>query len=230
MKYEIKGGNLPAVVCTMQEGERIIADSGAMSWMSGNMAMETQASGGLEGAIGRFFAKEHIFQNTYTAEGGQGMIAFSSKMPGEIRPVRITPGQGLIIQKGAFLASETGVRMEAHIQGSLAKGWFGGEGFVLSRLSGEGTAFLEIDGSAVEYSLGEGQEIVISTGCLAAMDATCRMDVKAVDGLANALFGGESLFNTAVKGPGKVLLQTMPAEDMAAALMPYTSQRRRFGF
>ena len=226
MKYNITGDNLPVVICTLDAGEQMITERGSMSWMSPNMKMETTSNGGLGKALGRMFSGEALFQNRYTAQGGPGMIAFASSFPGAIRAFTITPGSDLIVQKSAFLAAEPGVELSVHFQKKLGAGFFGGEGFIMQRLSGSGTAFVEIDGAAVEYSLGPGQKIVIDTGYLAAMDATCQMDIQTVPGVKNALFGGEGMFNTLVTGPGRVILQTMPVTgfvEIIAALLPTKS-------
>lgn len=221
MTYEIKGGNLPAVVCEVNQGETMITESGGMAWMSPNMKMETSTGGGIGKAFARVFANEHMFQNTYTAEGGPGTIAFTSSFPGEIRAVEITPGNSLIVQKSAWLASEVGVEVSTFFQKKLGAGLFGGEGFVMSKLSGQGTAFLEISGSAVEYELNAGEQITVATGFLAAMSESCTMDIVSIKGVKNVLFGGESFFNTVITGPGKVLIQTMPVSRVASALIPY---------
>lgn len=221
MRYEIKGDNLPAVLCHVEENEAMITESGGLAWMSPNMKMETHATGGVGKAFARAFASEHMFQCTYTAEGGPGMIAFSSSFPGEIRAVEITPQHSVIIQKSAFLASETGVQMETILQKKIGAGFFSGEGFIISKLTGCGTAFLEINGSVVEYDLKEGEKIVCATGYMAAMEETCDLDIVSVKGVKNVLFGGESFFNTVITGPGKVLIQTMPIPRVAAALIPY---------
>ncbi len=221
MTYEIKGGNLPAVICQVNEGETMVTESGGLAWMTPNMKMETTTGGGIGKAFARAFANEHMFQCRYTAEGGPGMIAFTSSFPGEIRPVEIKPGQGVIVQKSAYLASEPGVEMTTFFQKKVGAGFFSGEGFIMTKLSGEGMAFLEVNGSVVEYELAEGQEMVLATGFLAAMSETCTMDIVTIKGVKNVLFGGESLFNTVVKGPGKVMIQTMPIVRVAEALMPY---------
>lgn len=221
MTYEIKGGNLPAVVCQVESGEAMLSESGSLAWMSSNMKMETHAGGGIGKAFGRMFAGEHMFQNTYTAEGGPGMIAFTSSFPGEIRAVEIGPGKEVIIQKSAFLAAETGVEISTYFQKKLGAGFFGGEGFIMSKLSGQGTAFLEINGAVVEYELAAGQTITVATGFLAAMSESCSIDIVTIKGVKNVLFGGESFFNTVVTGPGKVLLQTMPIVRLAESLIPY---------
>lgn len=222
-KYEIVGGNLPVVICELSAGECMITESGSMSWMSPNMRMETTSGGGMKKMMGRFLSGEAMFQNRFTAEGGDGMIAFASSFPGAIKALDIRPGRSMIVQKSAFLASEEGVELSMYFQKRLGKGLFGGEGFVMQKLSGNGTAFVEIDGYAVEYDLKAGQEIVVSTGYLAAMEDTCTMDIVAVKGAKNMLLGGEGIFNTVVRGPGKVILQTMPISNVAELLTPYFS-------
>ncbi len=226
MKYKIEGGNLPAVICTLEDGESMITESGGMSWMSPNMKMETTSNGGIGKAFGRMFTGEAMFQNRYTAQGGSGMIAFASSFPGCIRAVEIGPGRELIVQKSGFLASETGVEMSVFFQKKLGSGLFGGEGFIMQKLSGQGMAFLEFDGHVIEYELNKEQSIVVDTGYLAAMDATCTMEIKSVPGVKNALFGGEGLFNTVVNGPGKVYLQTMPINHVAAVLRSVMPEAR----
>lgn len=221
MQYKIQGEPLPVVVCTLEAGEKMITEKGSMSWMSPNMKMETTTNGGIGKALGRMFSGEALFQNTYTAEGGEGMIAFASSFPGSIRAVEIRPNEGIIVQKSAFLASEQGVNLSVHFQKKVGSGLFGGEGFIMQKLSGQGMAFIEIDGYAVEYELSAGQSIVIDSGYLAAMSESCRMEIQTVAGLKNKVFGGEGFFNTVVTGPGKVMLQTMPISAVASTLRPY---------
>ena len=221
MKYEIVGESMPAVICELQANESMITESGSMAWMSPNMDMSTNAGGSLGRAFGRLFSGESIFQNVYTAQGGPGMIAFASSFPGSIRAVEITPQRPVVVQKSGFLAAVSSVELSVFFQKKLGAGFFGGEGFIMQKLSGSGTAFLEIDGSAVEYDLAPGQRLVVDTGNLAMMDATCSIDIQTVKGVKNVLFGGEGLFLTVVTGPGKVILQTMPISGMAAALIPF---------
>ena len=220
MKYEIIGEPMPVVVCNLADGETMITERGSMCWMTPNMEMQTKA-GGVGKAFGRMFSGDSMFQNLYTARGGAGMIAFASSFPGSIRAVQITPDQPVVVQKSGFLASEMGVELSVFFQKKLGSGFFGGEGFIMQKLSGQGMAFLEIDGYAVEYQLGPGQQIVVDTGNLAMVDATCSIDVQAVKGVKNMLFGGEGIFNTVVTGPGRVVLQTMPVSGVAAALSPF---------
>ena len=219
MKYEIKGGELPVVVCFMDAGETMITEKGSMSWMSPNMKMETTSNGGVGKALGRMFAGEAIFQNRYTAEGGPGMIAFASSFPGQIRPWEIAPGKEIVVQKAGFLAAQESVELSIFFQKKLGSGLFGGEGFIMQKISGHGLAFLEFDRSVIEYVLQPGQQIVVDTGYLAAMEATCNMEIRTVPGIKNMMFGGEGLFNTVITGPGRVWLQTMPISNVAGAIM-----------
>ncbi|MCI7679597.1 TIGR00266 family protein [Hornefia butyriciproducens] len=220
MQYRIEGTPLPVVICNVEPGETLITEKGAMSWMSPNMKMETNA-GGFGKALGRMFSGESIFLNRYSAQGGPGEIAFATSFPGSIKAYDIAPGREIVAQKSSFLASEAGVELSVFFQKKIGSGLFGGEGFIMQKLSGHGTAFLEIDGSVVEYELGSGQSIIVDTGYLAAMDATCSIEIVTVPGLKNMVFGGEGVFNTVIHGPGKVLLQTMPINSVAGALIPY---------
>lgn len=220
MKYEIIGGSLPAVICHLESGETLITEGGSMSWMSPNMKMETTSGGGVKKALGRMFAGESLFLNRYTAQG-QGMIAFASSFPGAIKAVQITPDKPLIVQKKSFLAAESTVDVSMHFSKKMGAGLFGGEGFIMQKLSGSGIAFIEIDGHAVEYDLKPGQQIVVDTGHLASMDHTCSLDVVTIPGAKNMFLGGEGLFNTVITGPGRVTIQTMPVYKVAEAIRPY---------
>ena len=220
MRYEIKGEPMPVVICHLAAGESMITEKGSMVWMTPNMQMSTGA-GGLGKAFGRMFSGETIFQNTYTAVGGEGMIAFASSFPGSILAIPITPNNPIIVQKSGFLAAETGVELSVFFQRKFRAGLFGGEGFIMQKLSGNGMAFIEIDGTAFEYQLADGQSMIVDTGNLAMADATCSIDIQTVKGVKNLLFGGEGLFNTVVTGPGSVTFQSMPVSAVAAALIPH---------
>ncbi|MEE0755668.1 TIGR00266 family protein [Allofournierella sp.] len=221
MQYQIAGEPLPVVTCQLAAGETMITERGSMSWMTPNMKMETTTNGGLGKAFGRLLAGEALFQNRYTAQGGPGLIAFVSSFPGSIRAFEIGPGKELVVQKSGFLAAEAGVELSVFFQKKLGSGFFGGEGFIMQKLSGQGIAFAEFDGHVVEYELAAGQSLVVDTGYIAAMDATCSMDIVTVPGVKNAFFGGEGLFNTVVSGPGHIWLQTMPISSVAAVLRPF---------
>lgn len=219
MNYEIKGGSFPVVICNLASGEQMITEKGSMVWMSPNIHMDTRG-GGLGRMFSKAFSGESIFQNIYTANGS-GMIAFGSSFPGMIKAVNIGPGQEMIVQKSAFLASEAGVDLSIHFSKKLGAGIFGGEGFIMQRLSGYGTAFIEIDGELVEYELKPGQQIVVDTGNVAGFTPGVQMDIRQVPGMKNMLFGGEGIFNTVLTGPGRIWLQTMPICNVAASIRPY---------
>ena len=218
MRYTIEGGNLPVVICTLSDGEQMLTEKGAMSWMTPNMEMKTSMEGGLGKAFGRAFSGESMFMNTYTTRGGEGLIAFASSFPGRILAIPIAPGAEIIVQKTAFLAAEAGVQLSTHFSRKIGAGFFGGEGFIMQRLSGQGMAFLEMDGHVVEYDLAPGQSLMIDSGHLAAMTATVQMTVETVKGVKNVVFGGEGLFNTRLTGPGHIWIQTMPFSKLAGLL------------
>lgn len=221
MNYRIEGDTLPVVIMNLEAGESIITEGGGMSWMSPNMLMETTTNGGIGKVLGRAFSGDTLFQNIYTAQGGPGKIAVASCFPGSIKAFEITPGNAMILQKSAFLASSRGVELSMHFRKKLGSGLFGGEGFIMQKVAGNGIVFAEFDGHVVEYNLEAGQQIVVDTGHLAAMSESCQMDIKTVPGVKNILFGGEGIFNTYITGPGRVWLQTMPISNMASTLAQY---------
>lgn len=220
MNYEIKGGSFPIVICQLSDGEQMITEKGSMVWMSPNMDMQTTGGGGLGKMFSKAFAGESMFQNVYTSRG-QGMITFGSSFPGKIIPLQLSPGRDFIVQKSAFLAGESGVNISVHFNRKIGVGLFGGEGFIMQRLSGSGIAFIEIDGDLVEYQLAPGQQIVVDSGNVAGFESGVNMDIQQVRGAKNVLFGGEGLFNTVLTGPGRIWLQTMPIINVANAIRPY---------
>ncbi len=225
MQYKVIGEPFPVLECKLGSGESINCEAGAMSWMTPNMDMKT-SGGGVGKMLGKMFSGENMFQNTYTAIGGEGMIAFASSFPGSIRALEITPDHPVVVQKRGYLASQPGVELSVFFQKKGMAGFFGGEGFIMQKLSGRGTAFVELDGSVVEYDLGPGEKMLVETGHIAMMDSSCSIDVKKVKGVKNVFLGGEGLFNTEVTGPGKVWVQTMPISNLAnmlSSLMPSKS-------
>ena len=219
MQYELKGGAFPVVVCRLSSGEGMITEKGSMVWMTPNMEMTTTGGGS-----GKMFSKaltgESMFQNIYTARG-EGMITFGSSFPGQILPLEVTPGKSFILQKSAFLASEAGVQLSMHVNQKLGAGFFGGEGFIMQKLTGNGIAFAEVDGELVEYTLAPGEQLVGDTGYVMGFELSVSMDIQQVKGLKNMVLGGEGLFNTVLTGPGKIWLQTMPISGVAAAIQPF---------
>lgn len=224
MKYEITGAPMPVVTCTLDTNESMFNEGGSMCWMTPNMQMQTTSNGGVGKIFSRLISGEKLFQNIYTAVDFPGRISFASSFPGDIVALDITPGKEYIMQKSSFLAATRGVELSVHIQKKLGAGFFGGEGFIMQKLSGSGMAFIEIDGSATEYVLQQGESIVIDTGYLVLAESTCSIDVQTIKGAKNILFGGEGIFNTVVTGPGKIVLQSMPIQKTAMAIYPYLPQ------
>ena len=221
IKYEIEGGSLPVLICHPEAGETIVTQRGAMSWMSPNMIMDTNTGGGIKKMFGRMFTGESLFLNEYTAEGGEGMIALATTLPGRIIPFEVTPGNAIVVQKGGFLAMEKGLDMSVFFQKKIGVGFFGGEGFLMQKISGTGMVFVEIDGYCKEYDLAAGESIILDTGYLAAMSETCSMEIQSVSGIKNVFLGGEGLFLTKVTGPGRVYVQSLPIQQLAKRISPY---------
>ena len=220
MRYEIEGGSLPALVIQLEPGEGLVSESGGRTWIRGPITTNVKADGGLGGSIGRMFSGESLFLNHYKANGA-GEIAFTSSFPGRIISRQLAPGESVICQKRAFLCATEGTKLEIFFRKKVGAGLFGGEGFIMQKVTGPGLAFFEIDGYCKEYNLAAGEQLVCDTGVVAMMDPTCEMDVRMVGSVKNALFGGEGFFNTRVSGPGHVWLQTMPASALAGAVRPY---------
>ena len=221
MQYEIRGGQFPVVICTLAANETMITESGSMVWMTPNMRMETTGGGGLGKMFSKALSGENLFQNHYTAQGGPGMIAFGSSFPGKIMALELAPGRDFILQKRAFLASESTVKLDIHFNKKASVGIFGGEGFIMQRVSGSGMVFAEIDGELVEYQLAAGQQMIVDTGNVAGFEPSVSIEIQQVQGLKNKMLGGEGFFNTVLTGPGRIWLQTMPISGVATAIQPY---------
>lgn len=220
MQYEIKCAPFPVVVCGIQQGESMITESGAMAWMTPGIEMQTKG-GSVGKALGRLFTGESLFLNIYTAQQPDREIAFAAKFPGKIIPIEISQGYNMVVQKSGFLACTSGVELSIAYKKKISASLFGGEGFIMQKLSGQGTAFIEIDGDVVPYELQAGEVKIINTGALAMMDESVTMEIEMVKGVKNIFFGGEGLFLTKVTGPGRIWLQTMPISNLAESLIPY---------
>ena len=216
MQYNIIGGSFPAALCKMNKGDEILCQNGAMIWMDSGIEMKTEG-GGIGKALGKMFTGEAMFSNRYIANN-LGEIAFSASFPGEIRAIELTPGHGIIAQKGAYLASDPTVDMSVFFQKKIMGGFFGGEGFIMQKFTGTGTLLIEVNGSSYEYNLLPGEKKIIDTGYLIMMEDTCTMDIEKIKGVKNIVLGGEGLFNTVITGPGKILLQTMPVNKLVETI------------
>ena len=221
MEYEITGKSFPIVRMKLQKGETVKTESGGMTYMSSGITMDTNTSGGIMKGLGRVLSGDTFFLTHYTAETDYEEIAFSAAFPGRIIPYELNGSNTLIAQKNAFLVAENDVDLDIFLQKTLGAGIFGGEGFVLQKLSGKGTAFLEISGDIIERELQPGERIRVDPGHVAALQETVEFDIERVKGAKNMLFGGEGIFFATLTGPGKVWLQSMPLSRLAEALIPY---------
>ena len=222
MEYKIIGTTLQAVILELDPGETVYSESGGMAWMSSNIHMQTSGrGGGLGGVFKRAVTGESLFLVEYTSQGGKGIISFASDFPGKIIPVNLSQGQSMICQKSAFLCAEKTVGLDIHFRKRLGAGLFGGEGFILQKITGPGVAFVCLDGEIVEYTLEANQALKVDTGHVAMYEPSVSFDVEMVQGLSNIFFGGEGLFLATLRGPGRIWLQTMPTSNLARAIMPH---------
>ena len=227
MEHKIIGKTVPAVEFTLNKGESLYTQSGAMAWMTTDMSLETNTKGGVMKGLGRVFSGESLFMNTYTATKDNQKVAFAATVPGAILDLKLTKDHpGLIVQKGSFLCAEPTIELKVAFRKKLGAGLFGGEGFILEDISGTGNVFLEVDGDQIVKELQPGEVIKVDTGNVVAFEKTVNYEIERVHGVKNILFGGEGLFLTKLTGPGKIILQTQNFGDFAGRiirLMPKSS-------
>jgi len=221
MRYEIKGTLLQAVDVYLSQGESVYTESGGMAWMRGDIEMKTGTKGGLMAGLGRKLAGESLFMTTYTCRSGEGLVVFTPEAPGQVLDFHLQPGQSLICQKDAFMCAEASVKLEMHFRKKLGTGFFGGEGFILQKVTGPGAVFLEIPGEMREYTLGAGETMQVDPGHIALFEPTVSYDISTVKGVTNILFSGEGLFLANLTGPGRVWLQSLPLSNLAGKLAKY---------
>ena len=221
MRYEIHGDILPSLDVSLEAGEAVYTESGGMAWMKGELKMESNTRGGLLAGLGRALAGESLFMTTYTCERGTGLITFTPEAPGRILAFELGPGQSLICQKDAFMAAQEGVQLQMHFRKRLGTGLFGGEGFILQKVTGPGVVFLEIAGDVREYDLQPGEVMKVDPGHIALYEPTVDYDLTTVKGITNILFSGEGLFLATLRGPGKIWLQSMPLANLAAKIREF---------
>lgn len=221
MEYHIIGTTLQAVVINLPQEQQVFSERGGMSWMTDNIDMQTNAEGGIGGVFKRMFSGESIFMVTFTAKGGAGKIGFSAEFPGKVIPLNLGEGQEMICQKDAFMCAERSVSLDIHFRKKLGAGFFGGEGFIMQKITGPGVAFIEMDGEIVEETLGPGEVLKVDTGHVAMYEPSVDFDIQMIKGFKNILFGGEGLFLATLRGPGRVWLQTMPAINLAKKIAQY---------
>lgn len=226
--YQIVGTTLQAVILQVEPGQQIYSETGGMAWMSGNVEMNTNTGGGggglggmLGGMVKRAISGESLFIIDYSVTGGRGLVAFAAEFPGKIVPLNLAAGQQMVCQRDAFMCAEKSVKLDIHFRRKLGAGLFGGEGFILQRLTGPGLAFVELDGEVVEYTLEPGQVLKVDTGHVAMFEPSVEFDIEMMRGFRNILFGGEGLFLATLRGPGRVWLQTMPIVNIAKKIAEY---------
>ena len=219
MEYKIIGNVVPAVELTLNKGDSMYTQAGSMAWRTPNISLETSSKGGILGGLGRMVSGESFFMNTYTSLNDGEKIAFAAHVPGKIVELKLDGSNGYTIQKGAFLCATPGVECKVALNKKLSTGFFGGEGFVLQSLSGEGTTFIEIDGDSQEIVLNPGETMYVDTGNVVAFDSTVTYDVEMIKGAKNIFFGGEGLFLTKLVGPGKIILQTFNFNDLTQRII-----------
>lgn len=225
MHYKIEGNVFPTLEIQLTQGESVFTESGGMAWMSQGIDMSTSTRGGLMAGIGRALAGESLFMVTYACKAQAGKVTFTPEAPGLILDMDLSPNQSLICQKDTFLCAEQSVQMEIHFSRRLGAGIFGGEGFILQKITGPGKAFLAIPGDVIERDLAPGEKLLIDPGHIAMFEPSVNYDINMVKGLKNVIFAGEGLFLATLTGPGKVWLETMPIANLAAKIRKYIPTR-----
>ena len=226
MEHKIVGTTMPVLEVTLQPGESVVAEGGELSWMTSAVELHTAASGkagakGVFGAMKRAVAGGTLFMTDYTATGSPGMVAFATKVPGQIKQLDLDGTQQFMVHRGGYLCGVPGVVLEIGFQQKLSAGFFGGEGFILQRVSGTGAAWIELDGEVVEYDLPPGEVLKVHPGHVGLFDASVSFEIERVKGIKNMLFGADALFLAKLTGPGRVYLQTLPLANLAAAIAQY---------
>ena len=205
----------------LKGGESVYTESGGMAWMRGSFDMDTSTRGGIGAGLGRMLAGESLFLTTYTCKSPDGLITFTPEVPGKIIDVKLEAGQSLICQKDSFMCAEESIKLEMHFRKKLGAGLFGGEGFILQKITGPGTAFVEIPGEVRKIELKPAEQIKVDPGHIAMFEPSVEYDISGVKGLKNVLFSGEGLFLATLTGPGTVWLQSLPLSNLAMKLARY---------
>ena len=226
MNYEIVGKTVPAVEVTLNKGEAMYSQKGGMSWQTEGISMQTNARGGVMKSIGRMFAGESMFMNTYTSNVDGAKIAFATTVPGDIIPINLNEHNGFTIQKNSFLCAEPNVEMSIALTKRFSAGLFGGEGFILQKAQGSGMLFLEVDGDPIERILAPGEVLKVDTGNVVGFESTVSYEIETIKGLGNIFLGAEGLFLTKLTGPGKVIVQTQNFGDFAGRILSMMPKNR----
>ena len=229
MQYKITGDNLQIVTLEMDKGDKVYSEAGSMVYLSPNIHMAAKARGGVLKGLGRKLAGETFFLTEFTPIDGKGFAAFAGNAPGTILPLETDAAREYIVQKDAFLCAEDSINLSITFQKRLGSIFFGGEGFILEKISGKGLAFIHACGDFIKMDLKEGESIKVDTGSVVGWEASVDYDIQRVKGIKTIFFGGEGLFLTHLKGPGKIILQSMTLHNLARALMPFLPHQQSSG-
>jgi len=225
MQSRITGTTMPVLEFMLDPNESIISEAGELSWMGSSIQMTTHTQfgggGGIFGAIKRVAGGGSLFMTEYRAMGVPGELAFATKLPGHIVPVEVAPGHEYMIHRQGFLCATPQIQLGVGFQQSLGAGIFGGDGFLLQRVSGQGTAWLELSGELVMRDLKPGENLRVHPGHVGAFQASVSFQITTVPGIKNMIFGGDGIFLASLTGPGRVWLQTLPISKLAHAIEKY---------
>ncbi len=223
LKYDIQGDNLEVVRVHLKSGQELIAEAGKMVYKTPDVAWETKMTGEgiggkLMGALKRKLTGESLFLTHFKTNGGPGEVGFSGDFPGRIQAFDLAAGQSVLVQRDGFIVAEASVKLDIAFTKKIGAGLFGGEGFILQKLTGPGVAFIHAGGDFVEFELSAGEVLQVDTGCIVAFDSSVSYDIEFAGGIATGIFGGEGLFLATLKGPGKAVIQTMTLSKLRRQL------------
>ena len=231
MQSRIQGTTMPVLEILLQPGESVFSEAGELSWMTQSIQMTTHTQmgggGGFFGVLKRVAGGGSIFMTEYMAQGAQGEIAFATKVPGHILPIEVGQGQEFMIHRHGFLCATDQVTIGVGFQQSLGAGIFGGDGFLLQKLAGYGTAWIELSGEVIVKDLAPGEMLRVHPGHVGAFMSSVSFQITTVPGIKNIIFGGDGLFLAQLVGPGRVWLQTLPISRLAHQILEYAPSERR---
>ena len=228
MQYKLSGTVMQTLEIDLAPGETVYSQTNCMCWMNESIEMDTHTGGGFFAGLKRSFGGGSFFITEFSARGA-GHVAFAPRFPGTIMPVALRDGQSLVCRKETFLVAEKSVKLELAWQQRLGAGVFGGEGFILQKVTGPGTVWLDLSGEVVERDLAPGEKLLVNAGHVGVIDPTVNFDIQMVKGFRNILFGGEGLFLATLTGPGHIALQSMPILNLAEEIGRYLPQTSRGG-
>lgn len=223
MEYQINGTTMQTLEIVLTPGESVYSQTHQMAWMGPNMTMATNAGGGIWKALQRSFSGASFFLTQYTPSSGKALLAFAPRFPGQIIAKKLAAGQSLICRKETFLCAEQSVTLDIFFRKQIGAGLFGGEGFILQKVTGPGNVFLDLSGEVIEKDLKATDQLKVHVGHVGVQDDTVSFDIEMVSGVKNILFGGQGLFLASLTGPGKVILQSMPIVNLAEEIARYIS-------